>query len=335
MSSLFSSKSALAPRLSLRQTSSRRHNIGLRVREIFVRPFALHSRTSLTLGDSIPPHPQSQVQVNADGSMTEKILSVVQNAHKSIRRGPPENTFFPRALRSDNDDPISLPFRLSIQHVHEKTKRGLPFLRQSWTRIDFVAIVSFWIMFTLAVTGAERGRYHIGLFRAMSVLRTTRLLAVTSGTTVSDFAQSIARLIYGLVDDNAFAQDGQTTSNQCSLFRTFCHGFIFVSYSFCMPRLELISPRIIGVQTFKGSLRRSCVLSAINGEPEIQLQGSFCGGYIDPITLQQVGYLDLNRNHQNAAKGYICPLGQICMVRYILRISACDWTYLYLGRRKS
>ena len=222
MSSLFSSPSALAPRLSLRQTSSRRHNVGLRVREIFVRPFALHSRTSLTLGNSIPPpHPQAQAQVNADGSMTEKIFNVVQNAHELIRHDPPENTFFSRALRSDNDDPISLPFRLSIQHVHEKTKRGLPFLRQSWTRIDFVAIVSFWIMFMLAVTGAERGRYHIGLFRAMSVLRTTRLLAVTSGTTVSDLSQSIARLIYSLVDDNAFAQDGQTTSNQCSLFRTF------------------------------------------------------------------------------------------------------------------
>jgi len=60
-------------------------------------------------------------------------------------------------------------------------------------------------MFMLAVTGTERGKYHIGLFRAMSVLRTTRLLAVTSGTTVSDLLQSSARLIDGSVDDNAFA----------------------------------------------------------------------------------------------------------------------------------
>lgn len=90
-------------------------------------------------------------------------------------------------MRSDNDDSIALPFRLSVQHIHDKVKRGLPYLRQSWNRIDFVAIVSFWIMFALATTGVERGRYHIGLFRAMSVIRTARLLTITSGTTVSDF----------------------------------------------------------------------------------------------------------------------------------------------------
>jgi len=209
MSSLFSSPSKFAPRPSSRQTSSsRRHSIGLRVREIFVRPFVLHSRTSLALDDSIPaPHPQSQTHVNADGTITEKILNVVQNPHESIRNAPPENTFLSRASRSDHDDPISLPFRLSIQHVHEKTRRGLPFLRQSWTRIDFIAIVSFWIMFMLAVIGAERGEYHIGLFRAMSVLRTTRLLAVTSGTTVSDrsFAIECKAYRWFWLDDNAFA----------------------------------------------------------------------------------------------------------------------------------
>lgn len=48
-----------------------------------------------------------------------------------------------------------------------------------------VAILSFWAMFALATTGLERGQHHIGLFRAMSVVRTARLLAVTSGTTVS------------------------------------------------------------------------------------------------------------------------------------------------------
>jgi hypothetical protein len=48
-----------------------------------------------------------------------------------------------------------------------------------------VAIVSFWICFGLAMGGVERGQYHIGVFRAMSVIRTARLLTVTSGTTVS------------------------------------------------------------------------------------------------------------------------------------------------------
>jgi len=85
-------QSPLAWHLNYPCVSSRRHTTGLCVWEIFVRPFALHLRTSLTLGDSIPPtHPQAQAQVNADGSMTEKILSIIQNVHESIRHNPPEN----------------------------------------------------------------------------------------------------------------------------------------------------------------------------------------------------------------------------------------------------
>lgn len=115
--------------------------------------------------------------------MTEKILNAVQGAHEAIRN-PPEDTFLSRAMRSDDNDPISLPFRLSVQHTHEKTRRGLPYLRQSWNRIDFIAVLSFWIMFGLAMGGVERGEHHIALFRAMSVIRTARLLTITSGTTV-------------------------------------------------------------------------------------------------------------------------------------------------------
>lgn len=39
-------------------------------------------------------------------------------------------------------------------------------------------------MFGLAMGGVERGEHHIALFRAMSVIRTARLLTITSGTTV-------------------------------------------------------------------------------------------------------------------------------------------------------
>jgi hypothetical protein len=45
-------------------------------------------------------------------------------------------------------------------------------------------VIAFWITFILAQTGVEHGSHHIGLFRALSVLRTARLLAITSGTTV-------------------------------------------------------------------------------------------------------------------------------------------------------
>jgi voltage-dependent calcium channel len=89
------------------------------------------------------------------------------------------------SLLSRNDSTIALPYEFSISRSTDKTTRNVPYLRHSWCRIDFIAIVSFWISFGLAMGGIERGAKHVGVFRALSVLRTARLLSITSGTTVS------------------------------------------------------------------------------------------------------------------------------------------------------
>lgn len=68
---------------------------------------------------------------------------------------------------------------------------------------------------------------------------------------------------------------------------------------------------IIGLETFQGSLRRSCHLE-IGGE-DIQL-GQFCGGYIDPTTLNATGYITSKDQTHGRVKGYICPLPQTCKV---------------------
>ena len=59
-------------------------------------------------------------------------------------------------------------------------------------------------------------------------------------------------------------------------------------------------------------MRRSCYLEPVLGEGEASLN-HFCGGYIDPNTLNHVPYI--TRDGRNVTvKGYICPLGQICKV---------------------
>jgi voltage-dependent calcium channel len=89
-----------------------------------------------------------------------------------------------------------IPFVTAIQQQRSLSKRGVPYLRHSWSRIDFVTIVGFWIAFALSMTGTDRVITidpvagptlvrHIGVFKALSVLRCARLLAVTNGTTVS------------------------------------------------------------------------------------------------------------------------------------------------------
>lgn len=149
------------------------------------RPFELPNSNNVTAEPQ--NHNPSISQTIPVNPVTEKIKHVAQASH-SVLRDPPHPTFFSSVLRSDRKDPqetLSLPFKLSINQSHNKTMRSVPYLRQSWGRIDFVAILGFWTSFILAMLGLEDGTHHIGVFRALSVIRTARLLTITSGTTVS------------------------------------------------------------------------------------------------------------------------------------------------------
>ncbi|KAJ7085572.1 Ion transport protein-domain-containing protein [Mycena epipterygia] len=174
-----------------------------------------------------------------------------------------------------------LPFRLSITQSAAQTRRNAPYLRHSWSRIDALAICAFWTSFALASLSLEqRASSHIRVFRALSTLRTARLLTITSGTTAILHSLKIAQPLL--------------TS---------------VAY-FVLFAMLLFS--IIGVQVFKGSLRRTCILEATLGEQPIVLDDQFCGGYVDPVFLNETGYINLAGVPSKDIKGYICPLGQRC-----------------------
>jgi hypothetical protein len=57
------------------------------------------------------------------------------------------------------------------------------FLRHSFNRLDFVAIVAFWVSFVLSLRGLEVAQ-QLYIFRMLSCLRILRLLALTNGTSV-------------------------------------------------------------------------------------------------------------------------------------------------------
>jgi hypothetical protein len=176
-----------------RQTSlTRGHSITQRIsqlRRTLMRPFVIapHVPTSAYPMQEYRPSPATTPQLQRNDTLTARVRNVAHRAHATIRE-PAEPTYLSRVMRSEtvggDPDAISLPFSLSIGNLHDKTQRNVPYLRQSWSRIDFVAILSFWIMFGLAIAGIEKGEYHVGIFRAMSVIRTARLLTITSGTTV-------------------------------------------------------------------------------------------------------------------------------------------------------
>ncbi|KAG6853801.1 hypothetical protein C0991_001251 [Blastosporella zonata] len=230
--------------------SKRLHNL----KTTLLRPFTLNAHAPTSPYPHAPPDSEVTLTQAAPppNPFAEKILNAAHDLHHIVRE-PQTATFLSRALKSDNPDVISLPFSLSVTNAHDKAIRNIPYLRQSWSRIDFIAIVSFWIAFALAMSGVERGRYHLGIFRAMSVIRTARLLTITSGTTTIMHSLKTARPL---------------------LTR--------VAY-FVLFAMVLFS--IIGVQSFKGSFRRTCMLQPVLGEQAIPI-AQFCGGHIDPVTLR-------------------------------------------------
>jgi hypothetical protein len=58
------------------------------------------------------------------------------------------------------------------------------FLRHGFNRLDFVAVVAFWIAFVVGISGLESST-HLYVFRMLSCLRILRLLSLTNGTAVS------------------------------------------------------------------------------------------------------------------------------------------------------
>ncbi|KAH8826844.1 Ion transport protein-domain-containing protein [Flagelloscypha sp. PMI_526] len=249
-------------------------------------PFALKTASS---SDSAVSGDNSEVLDEKTG-VGQASTGVGHSRFQSNGAGayPPTSSEKPGVPQAKKQGPLRLPFALSLAQAQSKTERNVPYLRQSWGRIDLVAIIGFWTTFALSVLGLERGNgLHIGVFRAMSVLRCGRLLGITSGTTTIMHSLKTAR----------------------PLLASVAYFVVFAMILFS----------IIGIQTFSGSLRRACYLQPTLGEPEL-LVGSddspqTCGGHINSTTLQISGYLSLSNQTISDGKGYICPLGQICKER--------------------
>ncbi|KAK4224624.1 putative calcium-channel protein [Podospora fimiseda] len=171
------------------------------------------------------------------------------------------------------------------------------FLRHGFNRLDFVAVVSFWISFGLGVTGLE-SKHSIYIFRMLSCLRIIRLLALTKGNLI--ILKSLKKAAPLLVRVS------------------FLMGFFWLIFA------------IIGVQSFKSSLSRQCTWLDPEAPTDFSKtyspNFSFCGGHLNPITGQAEPWVrrnqtgdpnDLSRdnleNGTTNAKGFICPRGSICL----------------------
>lgn len=80
---------------------------------------------------------------NHDGGLTLRIVDCAHRVHAFIR-DPAQPTMLSMALRSEDrtshSDSIVFPFCLSIEHLHDKTHRNVPYFSHSRNKFDFVAI---------------------------------------------------------------------------------------------------------------------------------------------------------------------------------------------------
>ncbi|KAF2018763.1 hypothetical protein BU24DRAFT_418312 [Aaosphaeria arxii CBS 175.79] len=155
------------------------------------------------------------------------------------------------------------------------------YLRHSFNRTDFLAVIAFWISFLMGIFG-EAGNKHVYIFRMLSCLRIIRLLNLTSGTSV--ILRSLKKAAPLLVNV------------------AFLISFFWLLFA------------IVGIQSFKSSLRRTCVWQAPpNSGDEDFDTGQFCGGHLDPVTGAPQPYIATLGPKQSVRKGFLCPRGSLCI----------------------
>ncbi|RMZ87534.1 hypothetical protein DV736_g5243, partial [Chaetothyriales sp. CBS 134916] len=209
-----------------------------------------------------------------------------QRRDRSPSPNPDSATFQPSIVRTFTDfpDPDS-PADGNYQQRLRLARRA--FLRHSFNRLDFVAVVSYWISFGMILSRYETSR-HVYIFNMLSCLRILRLLGLTAGTSV--ILRSLKKAAPLLV-----------------------HVAFLISFFWLVFG-------IIGVQSFKSSLRRTCVWVgddgsgqnySLNVAPE-NIQ--FCGGYLDALTGDPRPWLKSDgQNGTKTSKGYLCPQGSLCV----------------------
>ena len=125
-------------------------------------------------------------ELGATNALLQKIRKLfAPEKQQSIPKGTDSGGPQPSILRSFTSAhaQVDQPGHTRQQQRVRLARRA--FLRHGFNRLDFLAVVSFWISFALAIADIE-SRKHIYVFRMLSCLRILRLLGLTSGTSVGD-----------------------------------------------------------------------------------------------------------------------------------------------------
>ncbi|CAJ2513426.1 Uu.00g015450.m01.CDS01 [Anthostomella pinea] len=224
------------------------------------------------------------------GAISDKYDAVFRPQRQKSVKGSREDEYGPSTFGRSFTMRHGPPETVEEQQRMQLARRA--FLRHGFNRLDFIAVVSFWIAFVLSITGLE-AEHHLFIFRMLSCLRIVRLLALTNGTAI--ILQSLK------------------TATPLLLRVSFLIGFFWLLFA------------IVGVQSFKSSLSRQCVwrdpLQPDNFTAAYTNDMTFCGGHIDNVTGHPTPWVrsavpesfEGLKSVTGSPKGFICPQNSICL----------------------
>ncbi|KAK7206290.1 Ion transport protein-domain-containing protein [Myxozyma melibiosi] len=210
--------------------------------------------------------------INPDRETHQVIFELIQSVGINVRKNR-------RAILRD----FKSTFRKDRPQVDKTEMRlsRLAYLRSSWNRVDFIAVVCYWIYLLLAIINSPHTHSATHIFRALSSIQLLNWLKVTEGT--REVLQSIKRAAPLLQNVTAFIA-------------------VF---------LALLA--LVGVQAFSGSFRRQCVWVNPDDASDTYTNMQLCGGYLEPITLKKMPFKKLDGSFSDSEpKGYLCPVYSIC-----------------------
>lgn len=155
------------------------------------------------------------------------------------------------------------------------------FARSSWGRLELISTISFWVAFGLAFNDYD-DIHGLRLFNAIMALRIFKLVELDTGLV--------------------------------SILRTLKYGFPELLNVGFMSLYFWIFFGILGVQTFKGSLKRQCIwINPDDPSDTYSYDMQFCGGYLNATTLEKMNYIFADGTVGPLSKGFLCPANSQCI----------------------
>ncbi|EMD91655.1 hypothetical protein COCC4DRAFT_188092 [Bipolaris maydis ATCC 48331] len=240
-------------------------------------------------------NPVEYSTINRQVGLREAVLTKADQIFSGFQRQPSQRKsgISPRAAQDPQQPSVLRSFTTAQMYPDEgptdpRQQQRIrlahrAYLRHSFNRADFVAVTSYWISFILGLWNINNSRVIL-VFEMLSCLRIVRLLNLTSGTSV--ILRSLKKAAPLLVN---------------------------VAFLICFFWL-LFS--IVGVQSFKSSMRRTCVWQDPQGVQNFTNSEQFCGGHLlDEPGFHPAGYIPApgRPSGPEGGKGFLCPKGSLCV----------------------